>query len=42
MRGEILAVGSGTKTDNGSVLALDVKVGDIVLFGKWGGMLSDK
>jgi len=35
--GEIIAVGNGTKADNGSVTALDVKAGDKVLFGKWSG-----
>lgn len=37
VRGEILAVGNGKKLDDGSVLALDVKVGDKVLFGKYAG-----
>ena len=35
--GEIIAVGNGTKGDDGSVTALDVKAGDKVLFGKWSG-----
>jgi len=35
--GEILAVGSGHKAEDGTVTALDVKVGDRVLFGKWSG-----
>ena len=35
--GEVIAVGAGVKGDDGSVTALDVKVGDRVLFGKWGG-----
>jgi chaperonin GroES len=35
--GEIIAVGSGLKLENGSVQALIVKVGDKVLFPKWGG-----
>ncbi len=35
--GTIVAVGNGTKNDDGSTNALDVKVGDRVLFGKWGG-----
>ncbi len=35
--GEILAVGSGTRGDNGSLHVLDVKPGDRVLFGKWSG-----
>jgi chaperonin GroES len=36
-RGEILAVGNGTALDNGDVRALEVKVGDTVLFGKYSG-----
>lgn len=35
--GEIVAVGSGARKDNGEIVALDVKVGDRVLFGKWSG-----
>ena len=35
--GEILAVGSGFRSDDGKVTPLDVKVGDKVLFGKWSG-----
>ena len=35
--GEIVAVGTGTRSDDGKVTPLDVKVGDRVLFGKWGG-----
>ena len=35
--GEILAVGSGSRSDDGKVTPLDVKVGDKVLFGKWSG-----
>ena len=35
--GEIVAVGSGARDDSGNVVALDVKVGDRVLFGKWSG-----
>jgi chaperonin GroES len=35
--GEVLAVGNGKKLDNGEVRALDVKVGDKVLFGKYSG-----
>lgn len=37
MEGEVLAVGSGTKLENGTVQPLDVKVGDHILFGKWSG-----
>ena len=36
-RGEVLAVGNGKITDSGEVKALDVKVGDTVLFGKFSG-----
>ena len=35
--GEIVAVGPGAKNDQGKLSPLDVKVGDIVLFGKWSG-----
>lgn len=36
-QGEVLAVGAGKQLDNGSVRALEVKVGDRVLFGKYAG-----
>jgi chaperonin GroES len=36
-RGEIIAVGAGTRTEDGKLVSLDVKVGDEVLFGKWSG-----
>jgi len=36
-KGEIIAAGKGKITDSGDVLALDVKVGDKVLFGKYAG-----
>ena len=35
--GEIVAVGSGTKAEDGKVTPLDVKAGDRILFGKWSG-----
>lgn len=35
--GEIVAVGSGTRGEDGSITALDVKAGDRILFGKYGG-----
>jgi chaperonin GroES len=35
--GEIIAVGPGSRDDSGKLNALDVKVGDLVLFGKWSG-----
>ena len=37
MKGEIVAVGNGKKTEDGKVIPLDVKVGDKVLFGKYSG-----
>jgi chaperonin GroES len=37
IRGEVLAVGNGKIMDNGEIRALDVKVGDKVLFGKYSG-----
>jgi chaperonin GroES len=36
-QGEIMSVGKGKKTDEGKIIALDVKVGDRVLFGKYSG-----
>ncbi|HEY8604923.1 MULTISPECIES: co-chaperone GroES [Tsuneonella] len=35
--GEIVAVGTGAKAEDGTVTPLDVKAGDRVLFGKWSG-----
>lgn len=35
--GEVVSVGEGTRDDSGNRVALDVKAGDRVLFGKWGG-----
>ncbi len=37
MEGEIVAVGSGARNEKGEIVALDVKAGDRVLFGKWSG-----
>ena len=36
-QGEVLAVGTGKRTEDGKVLPMDVKVGDKVLFGKYAG-----
>ena len=36
-QGEVLAVGKGKRTDKGELMALDLKVGDRVLFGKYSG-----
>ncbi len=35
--GEVVAVGSGARAEDGSVTPMDVKAGDRVLFGKWSG-----
>ena len=35
--GEIVAVGPGARDDSGNLIALDIKVGDCILFGKWSG-----
>ena len=35
--GEIVAVGSGARDEAGKLVELDVKEGDLVLFGKWSG-----
>ena len=35
--GEVIAVGPGSRDESGKLVALDVKAGDRVLFGKWSG-----
>ena len=35
--GEVVAVGPGARDDKGELIAMDVKVGDRILFGKWSG-----
>ena len=35
--GEVVAVGPGAKNEDGKITPMDVKIGDIVLFGKWSG-----
>ncbi|MBS0549626.1 MAG: co-chaperone GroES [Proteobacteria bacterium] len=37
MEGEIVAVGPGARDEKGTLVALDVKKGDRILFGKWSG-----
>ena len=37
VRGQVLAVGPGKKSDDGKTIAMDVKAGDTVLFGKYSG-----
>jgi chaperonin GroES len=36
-QGKVVAVGKGKKADDGKIIAMDVKVGDRVLFGKYAG-----
>lgn len=36
-QGEVIAVGPGKRQDNGELIAPDVKAGDIVIFGQYGG-----
>ena len=36
-QGEIVAIGPGGRDESGKITPLDVKVGDIILFGKWSG-----
>lgn len=36
-QGEVVAVGPGARGEDGKVVALDVKTGDRVIFGKWSG-----
>jgi len=37
MEGEVVAVGSGARQENGTLQPLDVRAGDRILFGKWSG-----
>ena len=37
MEGEVIAVGPGARNEQGLLVALDVKAGDRILFGKWSG-----
>ena len=37
MQGEVIAVGPGARNAEGEIVALDVKAGDRILFGKWSG-----
>jgi chaperonin GroES len=37
MEGEVIAVGPGARNEEGQIVALDVKQGDRILFGKWSG-----
>jgi len=37
MQGEVIAVGPGGRDESGKLIPIDVKAGDVVLFGKWSG-----
>ncbi|MGB1006535.1 MAG: co-chaperone GroES [Thalassobaculaceae bacterium] len=37
MQGKVLKVGPGVRSDDGKLQAMDVKKGDVVLYGKWSG-----
>jgi chaperonin GroES len=37
MQGEVIAVGPGARNEDGKLVPLDVKAGDVILFGKWSG-----
>ena len=37
MEGKVIAAGAGARDETGKVQPLDVKAGDLVLFGKWSG-----
>ena len=37
MEGEVIGVGPGSRNEAGQIVALDVKAGDRILFGKWSG-----
>ncbi|MBL8838447.1 MAG: co-chaperone GroES [Alphaproteobacteria bacterium] len=37
MQGKIVAAGPGTRTEDGKLQPMGVKVGDVILYGKWSG-----
>lgn len=37
IQGEVIAIGSGSRTEQGQIIPMDVKIGDRVIFGKWSG-----
>ena len=37
MQGKVVAIGNGLRDKDGKLVPLEVKVGDIVMYGKWGG-----
>lgn len=38
MRGKVVALGGGNLLDSGKVIPIDLKIGDVVLFGKYAGV----
>jgi chaperonin GroES len=36
-QGEVIAVGPGGRDEHGKLIPIDVKAGDVILFGKWSG-----
>ena len=37
MQGEVVAIGPGGRDEAGKLIPIDLKVGDVILFGKWSG-----
>lgn len=37
IQGKVVAVGNGARDQSGNIIPLEVKVGDVVMYGKWGG-----
>jgi chaperonin GroES len=37
MKGKVIALGNGSRNEKGEIKPLDLKIGDLVLFAKWGG-----
>lgn len=37
MQGKVVAVGSGAHKENGDIIPMQLKIGDVVLYGKWAG-----
>jgi chaperonin GroES len=37
MQGEVVSVGSGARNQDGNIVPMEIKVGDVVMYGKWGG-----
>lgn len=37
MQGMVVAIGNGARDQNGNIVPLEIKVGDVVMYGKWGG-----